>query len=126
MPLIEKLLEPFGFTFGQLQDIITLLDHLEKNNVSVEEFTEYVENEKIERVKKQKIFEKEQKKSIEEWQKIALKCPECNTIMGLYPVNTHTGDQTGDESKSMWQCPKCWHDEYSTKTIQEQFDEIRR
>jgi len=46
-------------------------------------------------------------------------CPDCKIEMRFYPVNTTPGDQTGDASKSMWMCPKCWRDEYSEKTITE-------
>lgn len=123
--MIEKLLLPFGFSFGQLQDISTLLKHLEKNNVSIKDFIEYIAELKIKEAENREHNKKIAKKHKEQWQKIALKCPECNTTMNLYPVNTHTGDQTGDGSKSMWQCPKCWYDEYSTKSIREQFEEIR-
>lgn len=123
---MEKLLEPFGFTFGQLQDIATLLNHLEINNVSIEVFIEYVEDQKKERVKSIKEQRINLKTAKEKWQRIALKCPECNTAMSLYPVNSQTGDQAGDGLNSQWQCPKCWYDEYSTKTIREQFDELRK
>lgn len=117
MKTIEKLLEPFGFTFGQLQDMVTLLEHLEKNAVPIESFIKYVKEKKIKKTKTT---------SCDQGKRNTLKCPECNTAMNLFPVNTSPRDQTGDDSKSVWICPKCWHDEYSTKSIKEWLEEIRR
>lgn len=40
----EKLFDPFGF--GQLQDTVTILKHLEKNNISINEFIKFIEEKK--------------------------------------------------------------------------------
>ena len=53
-------------------------------------------------------------------------CPECNTIMLLGQVNNHPANQVGEDLKSQWFCPKCFYDEYSTKTVQEQIKELGR
>lgn len=121
-----KLLEPFGFTFGQLQDISTLLKHLEKNNVSIEAFIDYIEEQKKEKVKAEKQNKEQGKKDKAQWDKNALKCSECKTTMNLYPVNFTPRDQVGGDFNSQWLCPNCGYEEYSTKTIREWFDEIRR
>lgn len=120
--LIKKLLEPFGFTFGQLQDISTLLKGFERDNISIEDFIEYIEDQKKQRIKSIEL----QKESQKEWEKRALKCPECKTVMRLYPVNTNPKDRVGNDLRSQWLCPKCWYNEFSTKTTRDWLIEINK
>lgn len=48
--LPDKLFDPFSF--GQIQDTVTLLKYLEKNNVSIDEFIKFVEKKiKIDKVR---------------------------------------------------------------------------
>jgi len=121
-----KILSPFTFNFGQLQDIVALIQHLDKNDVTIEKFVSYVQERKLEMVEAEKIAATNLQKQRDKWALQALKCPACETPMYVSPVNTSPGDQTGDDSKSMWICPKCWHEEYSTKSIKEWLEEIRR
>lgn len=49
-------------------------------------------------------------------------CPECNGIMGLLPVNTEPGNQTGDpDDKSVWLCSnqKCQETIFNKETVTE-------
>jgi len=119
MKTIEKLLEPFGFSFGQLQDIATFLKQLKENNISVESFIGHVEAKKRERAEEIKAILAVSQKQRDTWALRALKCPACETPMYVAPVNTAPGDQTGDDSQSVWMCPKCWETVYSLETVAE-------
>jgi hypothetical protein len=59
------------------------------------------------------------------WRKIAPKCKECGTPMGLFAVNTHPANQVDDHSKSMWFCHKCFNDEYSNKSVEEHLKDLK-
>lgn len=113
--MIEKLLEPFGFNFAQLQDISTLLKHLKSNNKTVEDFINFIEEEKTKRTKTNKLREEN-----------ALKCPECKTTMSLFPVNTNPKDQVGNDLRSQWLCPKCWYNKFSKRTTKDWLIEINK
>lgn len=53
-------------------------------------------------------------------------CPECKQEMMLRIINTPQGKANLKGWKTCWECLNCGHEEYSTKTIREWFDEIRR
>ncbi|MFH1638328.1 MAG: hypothetical protein ABIB71_07930, partial [Candidatus Woesearchaeota archaeon] len=102
------------------------IQHLNKNDVTIEKFVSYVQGKKLEMVEAEKVATANLQKQRDKWTLRALKCPACATPMNVSPVNTSPGDQTEDDSKSVWMCPKCWHEEYSTKSIKEWLEEIRR
>lgn len=122
---MQKILEPFGFSFGQLQDIATMLKQLRLNHISMVEFIKHVEEMKVVKTNISKINTEEFKQLTLKWEDRALKCPECSNTMSLFPVNTRPDNQTGDNSKSQWFCQKCWSTVYSTKTINEILKEIK-
>lgn len=124
---LEKLLEPFGFTFGQLQDIATFLERLRKRNIPIVDFVDYIEQEKERQVKTQENLVREIEKQKKAWERIAPKCLECDTTMSLSPVNTTPGNQTEDNSKSVWQCPNkdCLETVYDIKSVVEILKERR-
>lgn len=47
-------------------------------------------------------------------------CPECGAPLQLLPVNDSPATQTGDDSKSVWLCRKCFYEKFSDKTVKEQ------
>lgn len=117
MKNIEEILIPFGFSFGILQDINTLLRLLEKNKISSSDFTKYIrdikkENFKVAEDSRQKMIEAEK-----EWITVVPKCPNCNNILSLMPVNTVAANQTGDDHKSLWYCTKCDYERYNNETV---------
>jgi len=114
-----NILSPFSFTFGQLQDIVALIQHLDKNDVTIEKFVSYVQERKLEMVEAEKIAAANLQKQRDKWALRALKCPACETPMNVAPVNTAPGDQTGDDSKSVWMCHNCWETVYNLETIAE-------
>ena len=121
MLIIKKLLEPFGLTLGQLQDISTLLGVFKKNNISIDDFAGFIKNERLELIKSNESDIKRIKKNKTFWGKNALRCSECSQKMNLYPVNTVPGDKTGDDSKSVWICPNknCMETIYNKQSMQE-------
>lgn len=116
---IKNMIEPFGFSLGNLQSIATLLKYLEKLGIPARDFIKFVEEEKAEFIKNTEIYKKQHEQSIKAWKKIALKCPKCGATMNLFPVNTYKGNQVEGGFKSMWMCSKCWHEEYSNKEVKE-------
>lgn len=124
--LIEKILDVFSF--GKLQDTVTILTLLKQNNITISRFIEFVEEKKIESVKLNKEKKELEEKGRDEWREIALRCPQCQEVMGLLSVNTQPGDQTGDDSKSVWLCTNinCSETIYSKKTIKEILKERRK
>ncbi len=53
-------------------------------------------------------------------------CPECKQEMMLRIINTPQGKANLKGWKTCWECLKCGHEQYSTKSIQRWLDEIRR
>lgn len=104
-----------AFSFGQHQDVLTYLTHLESKGWTIEDAKKWVQSEK-ERMGKQSEDLEEQQKALAS----LFKCPDCQSPFWVLPVNTGPGDQTGDDSKSVMLCTnrECMHAEYSTKTVQ--------
>jgi len=121
---MKELLDPYSFTFGQLQDIASFMQNLHNSNISMIEFIKYIEQEKKKIAVMGKINQAQRIKSKGLWDKNALKCPVCGSAMNLYPVNSSKGDKIGGVYKSQWQCPECYHDIFSNKQIREWLDGI--
>lgn len=115
---IKKILAPFNLSIGKQQDVANLLKHLKKHEVTTEEVIEYVENLKIEGRKHRKEREAQLIASSKRLQP----CPECNSIMKIFPVNDKPNTQTGDPTdKSVWLCgnKECMHVIYNKAPIKE-------
>ncbi len=113
--MMKNIFESFGFSLGQLQDIVTLINHIKRHNVPIGDFIKYVEEVKAEKIK----LEKKSVKLNNQWIEIALECPKCSTNMSIYPVNTTPRNQVGEDLKSQWFCNRCYHAQYSKKSIKE-------
>lgn len=105
------------YSFGQHQDFLTYYKRLNKFNLTIKDLEEYIEEQK--RISKER--EAKVKAAQERWDKIALRCPECNSKMSLATVNTSAKDQTGDDSKSVWLCPNrdCFETIYNKQSVKE-------
>lgn len=100
-----------GFTHGQHQDIVQMLNHIESRGKTVGEYKAWV---------KQKVQEdKSRKQAEEEYIKKLPECPKCQSNMWPYPVNTGQRDQIGGNYKTQFICgnPDCMHEEYSEEEI---------
>jgi len=122
---IENLLQPFSF--GKKQDLLNLLQQLDKSSVSLETLMKYLEGLKTEQLKAVKEHSEKLKEAQEQWMKVVLRCPECSTPMSLRSVNTRPEDQTGDNSKSIWICTNkdCLETIYNNLTVQEILNQLR-
>lgn len=113
-----------AFSFNQHQDVLTYLAHLEAKGWTLEDAREWTQSQKETIVRHAKASKEDQKKAYASLPK----CPECQSLFWVLPVNTGPGDQTGDDSKSMRLCmnKECMYAEYSTKTVQEQMKELSK
>ena len=121
----KKFKEDMAFySFGQHQDFLTYLFHLEATGWTIEDAREWVAGEK-ERMGQQSANAKKQH---EEYIASLPKCPDCQAPMQILPVNTRPGDQTGDDSKSMLLCSnkECMNTIYNQQTVQDIMKELKR
>lgn len=97
---MKKILEPFSFTLGQYQDIITLIKHLDIKGASFEDFIAFIEEEKL-------IAVKERDAAIAKHEL----CPLCGQSMTTTRVNINSQSMTGDDSKKVYTCTNndCMH-----------------
>jgi len=97
---MKNLLEPFGFGFGELQNIANLLTLMERNNISLDDFKVFIEEKRLEMAKKDAEATAHLKK-----------CPICESIMIPSKVNNSPQSMTGDDSKIVHTCmnPECMH-----------------
>lgn len=53
-------------------------------------------------------------------------CPDCSGDMYLYSVNTSPRNQVGGSHKTQWYCNNCGFSIFSSQTIKEQVENMRR
>ena len=53
------------------------------------------------------------------------KCPQCDMDLNLIIINIPKGRQNRYGYKTLWQCPVCDYEEYSTKTVQNWIKELK-
>jgi len=111
--VIANLLKAYGF--GRLQELVGLKREIEGAGFTLEDVDTYVEAKRKALAMRQKISGLRQRR-----------CPECGKIMMLMPVNTGPGDQTGDESKSVWMCNGCLSAEYSDVPVKEILQDLAK
>ena len=122
MENIKELLEPFDLSVGSKQDLLSIFVSIENSKFSFEEIISYLRDEKSKFVES---FKQDQNVK-REYEKIAIRCPECEAVMFLYHVNNKPNVQVGEGLKSQWYCLKCAHTIFNKKSIQEILKERRR
>lgn len=122
MENIKELLEPFDLSVGSKQDLLSILVSIKNSKFSFEEIISYLRDEKSKFVESFKQDQNEQR----EYEKIAIRCPDCGAVMFLYHVNNKPNVQVGEGLKSQWYCLKCAHTIFNKKSIQEILKERRR
>ena len=45
------------------------------------------------------------------------KCPECDNLMSLYPVNTNNSNRVGGKYRCQWYCHSCSHSIFIKRTV---------
>lgn len=93
--------EKLEFSFSQLQNFVTLIQILENENITIAELQEYVERKKLFLIEQNQRHRERNINEITQWERNAKKCPQCQSIMGLMPVNTMPSNQVGGEWKSI-------------------------
>lgn len=102
--LIENLLTVFNYQ--QIQDTITLMLLLDRNNLSLEDLKSYIKK------KEEQIKNRDFKHKL-----IGKTCLECKSIMSLFTVNNLPGNRVGKGFKSQWYCSKCGYAIYNKESI---------
>lgn len=111
MNTLDKLLSLYGF--GKIQDCSTIMSVLEKNNVTMEEFHDWIQ---MMRSK----YRPPTPRPIPPPPRRVLKrkCPSCGGWLTLQEVNNSDPRlQVGGDWKCQWLCPNCWWDDYSKEDI---------
>lgn len=121
---IENRTQVWGF--GTQQDFAALIKKLSRENISADEFLEYVEIKKEEKRKSEVEFQKLkalQREQVEEMKKKAKKCPDCGQPLNLGKI---VDDPHGN--KHQWYCLNqdgcSWIDERGPETVEEVYKQI--
>lgn len=106
-----------AFTFDVLQSSVSVYTHLDRLGFTVSDLISFVrekQKEDADRINKQ---EKEKTKSLEEYNRIAPKCPECKLPLVLKGISTPEGKGNLRGYKSLLYCngPTCLYEKYSRK-----------
>lgn len=113
---IDKALS--AFSFSKLQEFFFILNILDQQNIVISEFKEYV----IERQKNiQNDLKEQNKESVKyqlKWERKGKKCPDCNSTMNFYRVNTGPRDKVDGNYKAQWFCNNCYTDEYTIESYE--------
>jgi uncharacterized protein with PIN domain len=65
-------------------------------------------------------------KFLKDWQKVPRpKCPECDVELFIKKISTPPGPANKNAYQSLWYCPICIHEEYSTQTVEEVMGELQ-
>lgn len=93
------------FGLNKLQGLITLHNNLTSKGFNIDDLIVYVEDRKKELDEETRGYGD------------GLKCPECEHPLSLLAVNTNQGNQTGDDSKSVWHCNSCTWQKYNEQDV---------
>lgn len=111
----EKDMAAFSSKDHRLVD--TYLTHLFTTGWTLEDAKEWIVKHKKNLLTRQI----EVNKTAKQWNKIALKCPLCQTTMNLLPLNFSPATLTGEDSKSVWLCSNkdCMNTIYNKESVNE-------
>jgi len=91
------------WSIGLQQDLVTLLNHMEHENISTDEFIESVEL-KVIKIQNQVAEHEEKKRKFNRlWNEIVGSCPDCGSPVRVYPIDT----ENEEGNKSWFRCSKC-------------------
>lgn len=116
------------FSFGKLQDLMTLYIVLKKEKISLKELGKYLKYKR--RIEKQR--EEEASRRLEEvrekWDKNAKRCPLCNRALNLRPIMEPVGKLNVQGHKSHLYCTteNCVYEEYSDISYKELYEQIMK
>jgi len=101
-----------AFDFGRIQELYSMIVHLETFDFTIDEFKEWVNH----RIKNLIVEEKELKEKY-----VDIICPECNEYMQVFSVNDGDREIIEGNYKSQLMCPdweNCGYEEFSEKSIE--------
>jgi len=112
MKELDNRLSVFGF--GLLQDLVALLDILEREKISLEDVRSYVKERIANTQARIDLQKRAYEKKVAWWNKVAKRCPKCDTPMSLIAITTPKGKANKKGYKSLWSCPKtdCTYEKY--------------
>jgi len=113
---IEKKLA--AFSFGQIQDFMTLHNVMHKNNISMADLEGYINGEKARLSKELEAFSPPMEKMP--------KCPKCGNKLAIRPINLPKGPRNRQGWKSLWHCPAgdCVYERYCHMTVAEEIKKL--
>jgi hypothetical protein len=99
-----------SFSFKQHQDVLTYLARLETMGWTIEDAKLWVEE------KRKELFQPTERDKV-----LSQKCPLCSAPMRLLPINITPATLTGENSKSVWLCPRgtCMNTIYNKESVAE-------
>ncbi len=106
-----------AFTFSKLQDLNSLICHMEQQKVSKKEFKKFLV------AKQDRDLKKVREASIRPYpNQIKSECPKCSMPLHLFTVNSKSCEMVGGKWKTQLICEdweNCGYERFSIKTIDE-------
>jgi len=111
------------FSYGQKQDLLTLLTVLDQHGWSTDDFKVFMAELKPMSATQGKFGDKDFEKikqysdRMQQWVDDGKKCPVCSSVMWIHEVNTGPGNQVGEGLRSQLLCSNkdCLYAEYKEK-----------
>lgn len=119
-----KKLRVFGL--GQLQDLVTLSDILQREGASLGDVKEFLkEKSRVTRESQEamrKVFDERRKL----WNSNTRSCPECKKPLGLRVINTPKGKSNREGYTCHWFCQEedCLFEQYTHEDFKETYSKI--
>ena len=114
------------FNFGKLQELVTLFNVLEREEISFEKLKSFIktslENQSFQEAEYRAAFEYRER----QWSKNAPKCPVCKVSLGLYRIREPEGKGNVYGYTCLWYCPdeECGYEEYLKEDFQEVYKKV--
>ena len=114
------------FSFDGLQNLITLFDVLQREEISVEDVKEFVAFSVKAREAKEANFRRRNEEMERMWKKNSRPCPLCGMPLALRPINIPKGKADVKGYTCHWFCPseECTFEEYTKEDFQEIYRKI--
>lgn len=114
------------FGFGGLQNLVTLFDLLEKENISIGDVRNYVVSTVRRTEEKEATFQRMRKKQEERWTKGTRRCPTCMRPLALRAINIPKGKANREGHTCHWFCIEetCNFEEYTKEDFREIYTKI--
>ena len=121
---IEYKLRVFGF--GLLQDLVSLVGVLEREEISFEDVKQYIKDRQTQLKEANLSMQKANKEARERWEKNTRRCPTCMKPLALRPINAPKGKGNREGYTCHWFClgEKCMFEEYTHEDFKKVYQRI--